>query len=72
MLQAIWEQFQTLLGLGRDVEDVDAVQMALRTIIIYVCSLVIIRIGSKRFLTQASAFDIVVGYYARFRNEPCH
>ena len=60
MLQAIWEQFQTLLGLGLDVGDVGAVQMALRTIIIYVCSLAIIRIGSKRFLSQASAFDVIV------------
>jgi uncharacterized membrane protein YcaP (DUF421 family) len=61
MLQAVWEQFQTLLGLGRDVGDVSAFQMALRTIIIYVCSLAIIRIGSKRFLSQASAFDVIVG-----------
>ena len=60
MLQAIWEQFQTLLGLGLDVGDVGAVQMALRTIIIYVCSLAIIRIGSKRVLSQASAFDVIV------------
>lgn len=61
MLQTIWEQFQTLLGLGRDVGNVGAVQMALRTIIIYMCSLAIIRIGSKRFLSQASAFDVIVG-----------
>ena len=60
MLQAIGEQFQTLLGLGLDVGDVGAVQMALRTIIIYVCSLAIIRIGSKRVLSQASAFDVIV------------
>ena len=61
MLQAIWEQFQTLLGLGRDVGDVGAFQMALRTIVIYVCSLAIVRVGSKRFLSQASAFDVIVG-----------
>jgi uncharacterized membrane protein YcaP (DUF421 family) len=61
MLQAIWNQFQTLLGLERDIGDVGAFQMALRTIIIYVCSLAIIRIGSKRFLSQASAFDVIVG-----------
>jgi len=61
MLHAIAEQFQTLLGLGRDVGDVGAFQMALRTIIVYVCSLAVIRVGSKRFLSQASAFDVIVG-----------
>jgi uncharacterized membrane protein YcaP (DUF421 family) len=61
MLQVVGEQFQALLGLGRDIGDVDAFQMTLRTILIYVYSLAIIRIGSKRFLSQGSAFDVIVG-----------
>jgi uncharacterized membrane protein YcaP (DUF421 family) len=61
MLHVIREQFQILLGLGRDVGDVDAFQMTLRTIVIYAYSLAIIRIGSKRFLSQGSAFDVIVG-----------
>lgn len=61
MLQAVWEQFQSLLGLKLDVSDVNAVQMAFRTIIIYAFTLVIIRVGSKRFLGQATAFDTIVG-----------
>jgi uncharacterized membrane protein YcaP (DUF421 family) len=35
--------------------------MALRTIIIYAFTLAIVRLGSKRFLGQASAFDTIVG-----------
>jgi len=35
--------------------------MALRTIIIYVASLVIVRLSSARFLSKTSPFDIVVG-----------
>jgi uncharacterized membrane protein YcaP (DUF421 family) len=61
MFQAVWDQLQTWLGLGRDVGDVGAVQMALRTILIYAFSLVIVRLGSKRFLSDATAFDVVVG-----------
>lgn len=61
MLQSIWEQFQALLGLGRDVADVGALQMVLRTIVVYVFSLLIVQLGSKRFLSRASAFDVVVG-----------
>jgi uncharacterized membrane protein YcaP (DUF421 family) len=49
-----------LLGLGRDIGDVNAVQMALRTVVIYVFALAIIRFGSKRFLSKASAFDVIV------------
>lgn len=61
MFQAVWDQLQTWLGLGRDVADVGAVQMALRTILIYAFSLLIVRLGSKRFLSDATAFDVVVG-----------
>ena len=60
MLQTVWDQIQTLLGFGQDVGDVGAVQMALRTIVIYAFSLVIVRLGSKRFLSQATAFDVIV------------
>ena len=49
-----------LLGLGRDVADVNVTQMALRTVAVYAFALLIIRLGSKRFLSKASAFDMVV------------
>lgn len=61
MLHAVLDQFQTLLGLGREVANVGALQMALRTIIIYAFTLAIVRLGSKRFLGRASAFDTIVG-----------
>lgn len=49
-----------LLGLGLDVQDVNAIQMALRTVLIYAATLAIVRVGSKRFLSQATAFDAIV------------
>ncbi len=61
MLQPVLDQLQTLLALGRDVANVGALPMALRTIIIYAFTLAIVRLGSKRFLGQASAFDTIVG-----------
>ena len=60
MLQAVWEHLQALLGLGRDVGEVNAGQMALRTILVYGFTLVIVRLGSKRFLSEATAFDVIV------------
>lgn len=61
MLETVSEQFQALLGLGQDVANVGAFQMALRTIVIYAFTLGIVRLGSKRFLGHASAFDTIVG-----------
>jgi uncharacterized membrane protein YcaP (DUF421 family) len=60
MLEALWEQVQALLGLGLDVSDVGVGQMALRTILIYLFTLAIVRLGSKRFLSEATAFDVIV------------
>jgi uncharacterized membrane protein YcaP (DUF421 family) len=60
MLDMISEQARVLLGLGNDLRDVDAIQMALRTIVIYLFTLAIIRIGSKRFLGESTAFDFIV------------
>lgn len=57
MLQAVAE----FLGYERDIGDVDALQMALRTILIYVATLLLVRLGSKRFLSEATAFDVIVG-----------
>ena len=61
MLQTIVEQIQAFLGYERDVGDVNAIQMALRTVLIYAVTLVLIRLGSKRFLSEATAFDVIVG-----------
>jgi len=35
-------------------------EMALRTLIVYAAALAIVRLGSRRFLSQASAFDVIV------------
>jgi uncharacterized membrane protein YcaP (DUF421 family) len=60
VIEGLWEQFQTLLGLGSDIGKVSVSQMVLRTILIYAFTLVIIRLGSKRFLSEATAFDVIV------------
>lgn len=59
-MDAFLAQVQALLGLGMDIGDVDSLQMGLRTVVIYVAMLFIVRLGSKRFLSEASAFDVIV------------
>jgi uncharacterized membrane protein YcaP (DUF421 family) len=61
MLQAVGDQIRALLGLGLDVGDVGSIQMALRTVLIYAFTLALVRMGSKRFLAEATAFDVIVG-----------
>jgi uncharacterized membrane protein YcaP (DUF421 family) len=60
VLQSIVNEVQPLLGLGLDIGDVDSVQMTLRAIAIYAVMLVLVRLASKRFLSKASAFDVIV------------
>ena len=51
MPESIWEQLKTLLGLGMDVADVSALQMGLRTILIYAFTLAEVqRSGVQRAL----------------------
>ena len=48
------------MGLGSDNGSIGPLATALRTIIIYGLTLAIIRLGSKRFLSKATAFDVIV------------
>lgn len=61
MLQEARDALETLLGVGRDAGDIDTGQMALRAIVVYASTLAIVRLGSKRFLGKATAFDVIVG-----------
>ena len=59
-MEGILETIGRLLGLGRDVSAMNVWQMALRTVVVYAFALAIVRLGSRRFLSKASAFDMVV------------
>ena len=61
MFESVLDQVQNWLGLGRHATDAGAVEMVLRTIVVYGFTLAIVRLGSKRFLSKATAFDVIVG-----------
>lgn len=50
---------QQLLGIGAD--DLTWYQMAVRSLIIYVAALAMVRVGEKRFLGKNTAFDVILG-----------
>ena len=51
------ELLQALLGLGVEPKELTSLQISLRGIIVFVASLVMVRIGSKRSLAEKTAFD---------------
>jgi uncharacterized membrane protein YcaP (DUF421 family) len=60
MLQDLWDQLQALFGLGGYAESAGPLQIALRTVLVYVAALALVRLSSKRFLSEATAFDVIV------------
>jgi len=53
---------EALLGLGVQAADLTFLQVALRGIVVFVAALVIVRCGDRRFLSQKTAFDAVLGF----------
>ena len=50
------------LGLGREATALTFLQVSLRGVIVFIATLVIIRCGDRRFLSQKTAFDAVLGF----------
>jgi uncharacterized membrane protein YcaP (DUF421 family) len=55
------EWLQAWLGIGLKSEDIGVVQMGLRAAIVFVATVAIVRLGKKRFLGRATAFDVILG-----------
>jgi len=53
--------FTDLIGLGEEATSLSVGEMALRAAIIYVVTLLIVRLGKKRFMGSGTAFDMIVG-----------
>jgi uncharacterized membrane protein YcaP (DUF421 family) len=49
-----------LLGLGYEAKDLTFVQISLRAVIVFLATLVMVRLGHKRSLARKSAFDVVL------------
>lgn len=56
MEQGLWDQIMA----PESAEELEALATALRTLIIYVLTLAIVRLASRRFMARASAFDLIV------------
>jgi uncharacterized membrane protein YcaP (DUF421 family) len=59
-MNAFWNLIGPLLGLGLRPEDLTFVQISLRGIIVFLATLIMIRLGHKRSLARKTAFDAVL------------
>ena len=50
-----------LLGLGIDSKEINAAQMGLRAVLVYVVTVLMVRLAKKRFMGRATAFDVILG-----------
>jgi uncharacterized membrane protein YcaP (DUF421 family) len=59
-MNAFWNSFETLLGLGLQSQDLTFVQISLRGIIIFLATLMMVRFDTKRSLAHKTPFDAVL------------
>jgi uncharacterized membrane protein YcaP (DUF421 family) len=59
-MNAFYDFIGPLLGLGAEPKDLTFVQISLRGIIVFLATLIMIRLGHKRSLARKTAFDAVL------------
>jgi uncharacterized membrane protein YcaP (DUF421 family) len=58
----IQDFFTNLLGLSAEPKDLTFLQISLRSLIVFIVALVMVRLGNRRFLARLSAFDAILGF----------
>jgi uncharacterized membrane protein YcaP (DUF421 family) len=59
-MNALWNFFETFLGLSVEPKDLTFVQISLRGIIVFLVTLITMRLGHKRSLSRKTPFDAVL------------
>ena len=59
-MNAFWNSFETLVGLGAEPRNLTFVQISLRGIIVFLVTLVAVRLGHKPSLSPKTPFDAVL------------
>ena len=61
-MNSLFDAIRTMLGLGVEPKDLTFWQISLRGIIVFIATLIILRLGDKRFFSKRSAFDAALGF----------
>src|ERR1700736_1641982 len=59
-MNTFWNFVTPLLGLGAEPKDLTFTQIALRGVIVFIVTLIMVRLGHKRSLARKTAFDVVL------------
>lgn len=59
-MNAFWNFVGPLLGLGARPEELTFVQISLRGVVVFIATLIMVRLGHKRSLSRKTAFDAVL------------
>jgi uncharacterized membrane protein YcaP (DUF421 family) len=60
-MEAVWNTIDALLGLSATkAEELTSLQVSLRAIVVYLVLIAFVHIAKKRFLSQATAFDVIL------------
>src|SRR5438874_9749357 len=51
-----------MLGLGWEGKELGILQVSLRSIIVFVAALIMVRLADRRFLSKMTAFDAILGF----------
>ena len=57
-----YEGVKQILGLGLEPKDLSFIQISLRGVVVFIVSLVMVRVANRRFLAKMSAFDAILGF----------
>ena len=61
-MSTLLAHLEALLGLGREAASLTFLQISLRGVLVFAATLAIVRCGDRRFLSQKTAFDAVLGF----------
>lgn len=59
-MNAFSNSFSLLLGLGAEPKDLTFIQISLRGVVVFIATLIMVRLGHKRSLSRKTAFDAVL------------
>src|ERR1700751_5045960 len=59
-MNVFWNFLSPLLGLGAEPRDLTFVQFSLRGAVVFIATLIMVRLGHKRSLSRKTAFDAVL------------
>jgi uncharacterized membrane protein YcaP (DUF421 family) len=60
-VQDIQSALNALLGIDAQSHELSALQMGIRAIVVYLVTLLVVRLAKKRFMGRATAFDVILG-----------